>query len=194
MSRGDGRKDPAHPLLPPQAAGMSCYSVAEEIMPGRADYLVEQRGFEPMAIAGAEIRQSREFHARADSRLDRENPARRSGGASSSTTGTLPSWTMYCRPESPCTCDTPGGAFSETRRSGAVHSPAQPVRDSNQSTLIRAVESSSRRAPAPSSRLGRRNGRRGTASAHRDSRQASGRFLAGGRSRSRSSRFGRAGA
>jgi hypothetical protein len=25
--------------------GMSCYSVAEEIMPGRTDYLVEQRGF-----------------------------------------------------------------------------------------------------------------------------------------------------
>jgi hypothetical protein len=28
-------------------AGMSCHSVAEEIMPGRADYLVEQRGFKP---------------------------------------------------------------------------------------------------------------------------------------------------
>jgi hypothetical protein len=26
--------------------GMSCYSVAEEIMPGSADFLVEQRGFE----------------------------------------------------------------------------------------------------------------------------------------------------
>src|ERR1700734_2128045 len=39
-------KDPADRLLPPQAAGMSCYSVAEEIMPGRADFLVEQRGFE----------------------------------------------------------------------------------------------------------------------------------------------------
>ena len=38
--------------MPPQAAGMSCYSVAEEIMPGRADFLVELRGFELMAIAG----------------------------------------------------------------------------------------------------------------------------------------------
>ena len=34
-----------------QATAMSCYSVAEEIMPGRADYLVELRGFELMAIA-----------------------------------------------------------------------------------------------------------------------------------------------
>src|SRR5208282_4055612 len=47
MSRGDGRKHPADRLLPPQAAGMSCYSVAEEIMPGRADFLVERDGFEP---------------------------------------------------------------------------------------------------------------------------------------------------
>ncbi len=31
------------------AAGMSCYSVAEEIMPGHADFLVERRGFEPHA-------------------------------------------------------------------------------------------------------------------------------------------------
>jgi hypothetical protein len=31
---------------------MSCYSVAEEIMPGHADFLVELRGFEPMPIAG----------------------------------------------------------------------------------------------------------------------------------------------
>ena len=30
---------------------------------------MELRGFEPMAIAGAGIRQSREIHARADSRL-----------------------------------------------------------------------------------------------------------------------------
>jgi hypothetical protein len=30
---------------------------------------VELRGFEPIAIAGVGIRQSREFHARADSRL-----------------------------------------------------------------------------------------------------------------------------
>ena len=34
-------------LLSPQIADMSCYSVAEEIMPGRADFLVEQRGFKP---------------------------------------------------------------------------------------------------------------------------------------------------
>ena len=32
------RVDPADRLLPPQAAGMSCYSVAEAIMPGRADF------------------------------------------------------------------------------------------------------------------------------------------------------------
>jgi hypothetical protein len=38
----------------------------------RADFLVELRGFEPMAIAGVGIRQSREFHARADSRLRRK--------------------------------------------------------------------------------------------------------------------------
>ena len=37
--------------LAPQAAGMSCYSVAAETTPGRADYLVERRGFELMAIA-----------------------------------------------------------------------------------------------------------------------------------------------
>jgi hypothetical protein len=30
---------------------MSYYSMAEEIMPGRADYLVEQRGFEPLTSA-----------------------------------------------------------------------------------------------------------------------------------------------
>jgi hypothetical protein len=34
-------------LLPPQAAGMSCYSVAEEITSVCADFLVELRGFEP---------------------------------------------------------------------------------------------------------------------------------------------------
>ena len=37
--------DEPRQLLPPQAAGMSCYSVTEEIVPRRAD-------FEPMAIAG----------------------------------------------------------------------------------------------------------------------------------------------
>ena len=40
MSRGDGRKDSADRLLPPQAAGMSCYSVAEEITSICADFLV----------------------------------------------------------------------------------------------------------------------------------------------------------
>jgi hypothetical protein len=40
MSRGDGRKDPADRPLPPQAAGMSCHSMAEEIMPGHANFLV----------------------------------------------------------------------------------------------------------------------------------------------------------
>jgi hypothetical protein len=53
MSPADGRIDLADHRLPPQAAGMSCYSVADEIPPGHADYLVELRGFEPMAIAGA---------------------------------------------------------------------------------------------------------------------------------------------
>ena len=53
MGRGDGRKDSADRLMPPQAAGMSCYSVAEEITPVRADFLVELRGFKPMVIAGA---------------------------------------------------------------------------------------------------------------------------------------------
>lgn len=37
--------------MPPQAAGMSCYSVAEEIMPRSAGYLVELRGFEPLTSA-----------------------------------------------------------------------------------------------------------------------------------------------
>jgi hypothetical protein len=30
---------------------MSCNSIAVEIMPGDADFLVELRGFEPMAIS-----------------------------------------------------------------------------------------------------------------------------------------------
>jgi hypothetical protein len=33
MSRGDGRKDSADRLLPPQGTGMSRYSVAEEVLP-----------------------------------------------------------------------------------------------------------------------------------------------------------------
>jgi hypothetical protein len=37
--------------MQPQAAGMSCYSVEEEITPVRADYLVELRGFEPLTSA-----------------------------------------------------------------------------------------------------------------------------------------------
>ena len=37
----------SRPTAAPQAAGMSCYSVAEEIMPGRADFLVERGEFEP---------------------------------------------------------------------------------------------------------------------------------------------------
>jgi hypothetical protein len=47
MSGGDGGKASVDRLLPPQAAVVSCYSVAEEIMPGRADFLEELRGFEP---------------------------------------------------------------------------------------------------------------------------------------------------
>ena len=50
MSRGDGGIDLADRLLPPQVAEMSCYSEAEEIMPGRADYLVHRRGFEPLTL------------------------------------------------------------------------------------------------------------------------------------------------
>jgi hypothetical protein len=68
-------------------------------MPGSADFVVDLRGFEPMAIGGHRDRQSREFHGRAESRLPRENPARSKGDASSSATATTPSRTMYCRPE-----------------------------------------------------------------------------------------------
>jgi hypothetical protein len=53
MGRGDRRKASADRLTPPQASGMSRYSVGDEITPVCADFLVEQRGFEPMAIAGA---------------------------------------------------------------------------------------------------------------------------------------------
>jgi hypothetical protein len=35
----------------PQAAGMSCYSAAEEITRVRADFVVELRGFEPLTSA-----------------------------------------------------------------------------------------------------------------------------------------------
>jgi hypothetical protein len=52
-----------------------------------------------MAIAGIGIRQSQEFHARADPVYTRENPARSSGDASSSTTETIASRAMYCRNE-----------------------------------------------------------------------------------------------
>jgi hypothetical protein len=37
--------------MPPQAAGLSCYSTDEEITSICADFLVGRRGFEPMAIA-----------------------------------------------------------------------------------------------------------------------------------------------
>jgi hypothetical protein len=37
--------------MPPQAAGMTCYSATDEITPGHADYLVELRGFEPLTSA-----------------------------------------------------------------------------------------------------------------------------------------------
>jgi hypothetical protein len=58
---------------------MSCYPVAEEITSICADYLVELRGFEPMAIAGVGSDKSREFHGRARSHLPpfiTPNPAR----------------------------------------------------------------------------------------------------------------------
>jgi hypothetical protein len=51
VGRGDGGKDSADRLMPPQAAGMSCYSVAEEITPVCADFVVERRGFEPVTSA-----------------------------------------------------------------------------------------------------------------------------------------------
>ena len=51
MSHGDGRKESADRSLARQAAGMSCYSVAQEIVLGGADYLVELRGFEPLTSA-----------------------------------------------------------------------------------------------------------------------------------------------
>jgi hypothetical protein len=53
MSRRDGGKDLADRRLPPQASEMSCYSADQEITSICADFLVELRGFEPMAIAGA---------------------------------------------------------------------------------------------------------------------------------------------
>jgi hypothetical protein len=61
MSREDGRNDSADRPMPPQAAGMSCYSVAQEITSICADFLVELRGFEPMAIARVGIRQVGNF-------------------------------------------------------------------------------------------------------------------------------------
>jgi hypothetical protein len=36
---------------------MSCYSVAEQIMLGGADYPVELRGFEPLTSAGRRVRE-----------------------------------------------------------------------------------------------------------------------------------------
>ena len=58
MSRGDGRNDPADRPPPPQAAGMSCYPMAQEIMPARPDYLVELRGFEPQTSAVQALRRA----------------------------------------------------------------------------------------------------------------------------------------
>jgi hypothetical protein len=52
MGRGDSGKDSADRLMPPQAAGMSCYSMAEEITPVCADYLVVdavQKNWSPAA-------------------------------------------------------------------------------------------------------------------------------------------------
>ena len=73
MGRGDGRKDSADRLMPPQAAGMSCYSVAEEIMPGRPDFLVELRGFEPLTSA---MRSRRRPGVAAPGRCSRQPRAR----------------------------------------------------------------------------------------------------------------------
>ena len=52
MSRRDGGIDVADRLLPPQAAGMSCYSADEEITSICADFLVELRGFKPRCARG----------------------------------------------------------------------------------------------------------------------------------------------
>jgi hypothetical protein len=75
--------------------------VPEEIMPGRADFLVELRGFEPMAIAGVRIDKVGNFMGVPSPVYPRENPARSKGDASSSATATTPSRTMDCGPESP---------------------------------------------------------------------------------------------
>jgi hypothetical protein len=48
-------------LMPPQAAGMSCYCVAEEIASICAGFLVELRGFEPLTSA---MRHRRALEAR----------------------------------------------------------------------------------------------------------------------------------
>ena len=46
------RRDVADRLLPPQAAGMSCFSADEEITSICADFLVELRGFKPRCARG----------------------------------------------------------------------------------------------------------------------------------------------
>jgi hypothetical protein len=65
---------------------MSCYSVAQEIVLGGADYLVEQRGFEPMAIAA---RRDLELDRRLGYSLARSRPRVILGGESSSAVGSL---------------------------------------------------------------------------------------------------------
>jgi hypothetical protein len=57
--------------MPPQAAGMSCYSMAEEIIPGRADYLVELRGFEAVNSAARAPALGRRLLERDDFGLNR---------------------------------------------------------------------------------------------------------------------------
>jgi hypothetical protein len=76
MSRGDGRNDPADRPPPPQAAEISCYSVAEEIMSICVDFLVELRGFEPLTSAVRHPRfpfQPLRFHAAIDKEKWRES-------------------------------------------------------------------------------------------------------------------------
>jgi hypothetical protein len=82
---------------------MSRHSEGRETRTIPTDFVVELRGFEPMAIAGVGIRQSREFMRVLTPVYTRENPARRSGDTSFSTTETIASRVMYCRPERPCT-------------------------------------------------------------------------------------------
>jgi hypothetical protein len=56
MSRRDAGVQLADRLPTPQAAEISCYSAAQEITSICADFLVERRGFELMAIAASRLR------------------------------------------------------------------------------------------------------------------------------------------